>query len=91
MEEYEADSDTNAAQPGERDSDDAEDSDEEGRYTVKTFCMCPCTCCLLLPVTSPSALNWANCRLVSLIKQLAGKAALVLDLARYHDAAAKRA
>ena len=34
MEEYEADSDTNAAQPGEQGSDDAEDSDEEERYAV---------------------------------------------------------
>ena len=34
MEEYEADSDTNAAQPGGQDSDDAEDADEEERYVV---------------------------------------------------------
>ena len=32
MEEYEADSDANAAQPGEQDSDDADDTDEEDRY-----------------------------------------------------------
>ena len=32
MEEFEADSDTNAAQPGEQDSDDVDDTDEEERY-----------------------------------------------------------
>lgn len=37
MEEYEGDSDTNAAQPGEQDSDDAQDSEEEGRYAVRSI------------------------------------------------------
>ena len=45
MEEYEADSDTNAAQPGEQDSDDAEDSDEEDRYAVQSVPL-PFDCCL---------------------------------------------
>lgn len=46
MEEYEADSDGNAAQPGEQDSDDAEDSDEEDRYA---FVSVHLPCDLLLP------------------------------------------
>lgn len=41
LEDYEADSDENVAQPGENDSD-AEDSDEEERYAVSL-----CTSCLL--------------------------------------------
>ena len=44
MEEYEADSDTNAAQPGEQNSDDAEDSDEEDRYAVQAVHL-PGDCC----------------------------------------------
>ena len=49
MEEYEAESDTNAAQPGEQDSDDAEDSDEEHRYADQSLHLvcdsCPLSCC----------------------------------------------
>lgn len=46
MEEFEADSDTNAAHPGDQDSDDADDSDEEHRYAVQSMHLL-CDCCPL--------------------------------------------